>query len=114
MSNKLYIGNLPYSVNEESLQDLFAQAGTVTSAKVIKDKETGRSKGFGFVEMSSGEEAQAAIDQLDGGQIGGRALRVSIARPQQERGGDFGGGERGERPQRFGGNNRFGGGRDRN
>ena len=92
MGNKLYVGNLPYSVNDGSLQDLFAPHGTVRSAKVIMDRDSGRSKGFGFVEMGSDQEAQAAIAALNGKDSGGRSLTVNEARPKAEgsRGG-FGG-----------------------
>jgi RNA recognition motif-containing protein len=90
MESKLYVGNLPYSATEEELSTLFGQAGTVTSVAIIKDRETGRSKGFAFVEMSSSEEAQKAINLLTGHMLGGRDLRVSIARPREE--GSGGGG----------------------
>lgn len=79
MGNKLYVGNLSYDTNDASLQEAFAQAGTVESARVITDRDTGRSRGFGFVEMSSGEEAQAAIDMWDGKELDGRELRVNEA-----------------------------------
>lgn len=92
MGNKLYVGNLAYSVRDESLQAAFAQFGTVTSAKVMMDRETGRSKGFGFVEMSSSAEAQAAINAMNGQQLEGRAIVVNEARPREERPGGFGGG----------------------
>ncbi len=85
MNNKLYVGNLPYSTNDQALGDLFAQAGTVTSASVISDKMSGRSKGFGFVEMSSPEEAQAAITMFNGKEYEGRAMTVSEARPKEDR-----------------------------
>jgi RNA recognition motif. (a.k.a. RRM, RBD, or RNP domain) len=92
MGNKLYVGNLAYSVRDESLQTAFAQFGTVTSAKVMMDRETGRSKGFGFVEMASGTEAQAAINGMNGQPLEGRAIVVNEARPREERPGGFGGG----------------------
>ncbi|HVN15613.1 MAG TPA: RNA-binding protein [Anaerolineales bacterium] len=93
MESKLYVGNLPYSATEEELSKMFGQAGTVTSVAIIKDRETGRSKGFAFVEMSSDAEAQKAISMLNGQGMGGRDLRVSIARPREESGGrSFGGG----------------------
>src|ERR1044071_3925923 len=92
MGNKLYVGNLAYSVRDESLQAAFAQFGTVTSAKVMMDRETGRSKGFGFVEMSSAVEAQAAINAMNGQSLEGRAIVVNEARPREERPGGFGGG----------------------
>lgn len=92
MAQKLYVGNLSYSVSDESLRELFAQAGTVASATVITDKMSGRSKGFGFVEMGSDAEAQAAIDMFNGKEHEGRALTVNEARPKEERPrGNFGG-----------------------
>jgi RNA recognition motif-containing protein len=104
MGNKLYVGNLAYSVRDESLQEAFSQFGTVTSAKVMMDRETGRSKGFGFVEMGSDAEAQAAINGMNGQALEGRAIVVNEARPREERPGGFGGG-------RSGGGGGFGGGR---
>jgi RNA recognition motif-containing protein len=92
MGNKLYVGNLAYSVRDESLQAAFGQFGTVTSAKVMMDRETGRSKGFGFVEMGSDAEAQAAINGMNGQALDGRPLVVNEARPREERPGGFGGG----------------------
>ncbi len=94
MGRKLYVGNLPYSVTEESLAAKFSECGRVESAKVITDRTTGQSKGFGFVEMSSDSEAQAAIDKLNGVQYNGRPLRVNEAKPQEKRpaGGGYGGG----------------------
>lgn len=83
-NSKLYVGNLDYGMNDADLQEVFSAAGTVVSAKIIMDPN-GRSKGFGFVEMSSGDEAQAAIAQLNGKEINGRALNVSEARPQKPR-----------------------------
>ena len=91
MGNKLYVGNLAYSVRDDSLQQAFGQYGTVTSAKVMMDRDTGRSKGFGFVEMGSDEEAQAAINALNGVERGGRTLTVNEARPKTEGGGGRGG-----------------------
>ena len=85
MEAKLYVGNLPYSIRNDGLQKLFAQAGSVVSATVITDRESGRSKGFGFVEMSSPEEADKAIRMFNGYSVDGRDLRVSIARPREER-----------------------------
>lgn len=109
MATKLYVGNLPYSAKEESLKEHFSSAGSVASVKIIIDRETGRSKGFGFVEMDSEDGAQSAVSQLDGQEFEGRSLRVSEAKPQPERtGGGFGGG--GSRGG-FGGGNRDGGGR---
>nr|WP_305800580.1 RNA-binding protein [Shinella sp. XGS7] len=92
MGNKLYVGNLAYSVRDESLQEAFSQFGTVTSAKVMMDRETGRSKGFGFVEMASDAEAQSAINGMNGQPLEGRAIVVNVARPREERPGGFGGG----------------------
>ncbi|MBV8471685.1 MAG: RNA-binding protein [Burkholderiaceae bacterium] len=95
MGNKLYVGNLAYSVRDESLQESFSQFGSVTSAKVMMDRETGRSKGFGFVEMASDAEAQAAINGMNGQALEGRAVVVNEARPREERPGGFGGGRSG-------------------
>lgn len=91
-SKKLYVGNLPYTTDDAQLRDMFAQAGTVVSASIITDKFSGRSKGFGFVEMSSLEEAEQAISMLNGQQIGGRAITVTEARPKPEGGRSFSGG----------------------
>ena len=99
MATKLYIGGLPYSTTQDELQEAFAQTGAVVSASIITDKMTGRSRGFGFVEMASEAEAQAAIDRWDGKEMDGRTLSVSFARPQGDRPprreGGFGGGDRG-------------------
>ncbi len=92
MNTKLYVGGLPYSVTEDKLQEIFSAHGTVESARVITDRFTGRSRGFGFVEMSSEEEAQTAIDSLNGSDLDGRSLTVNEARPQENRGGGGGGG----------------------
>jgi hypothetical protein len=97
MGNKLYVGNLPYSLRDEDLQQAFSAHGSVTSAKVMMERDTGRSKGFGFVEMGSDAEAQAAISGMNGQQFGGRGLVVNEARPMEPRpprtgGGGFGGG----------------------
>ena len=96
MGNKLYVGNLPYSVRDEDLQQSFGQFGAVTSAKVMMERDTGRSKGFGFVEMGSDAEAQAAIAGMNGQPLGGRSVVVNEARPMEARpprsGGGFGGG----------------------
>ena len=105
MGNKLYVGNLAYSVRDEDLQQAFAQFGTVSSAKVMMDRDTGRSKGFGFVEMGSDAEAQSAINGMNGQALDGRALVVNEARPREERPGGFGGGG-----GRSGGGGGFGGG----
>ncbi|GAB4037168.1 MAG: hypothetical protein Fur0014_04630 [Rubrivivax sp.] len=94
MGNKLYVGNLAYSVRDDSLQQAFSQFGTVTSAKVMMDRETGRSKGFGFVEMGSDAEAQAAINGMNGQALEGRAVVVNEARPREDRPGGYGGGGR--------------------
>ena len=95
MGNKLYVGNLAYSIRDEDLQQSFSQFGTVTSAKVMMDRDTGRSKGFGFVEMGSDAEAQSAINGMNGQPLQGRALVVNEARPREERPGGFGGGRSG-------------------
>ena len=92
MGNKLYVGNLPYSFRDSDMEQAFAQYGTVTSAKVRRERDTGRSKGFGFVEMGSPAEAQAAIQGMNGQQIGGRGLVVNEARPMEPRSGGGGGG----------------------
>ena len=87
MSTKLYVGNLAFQTTSQELQELFAQAGTVESASVVEDRETGRSRGFAFVQMSTNEEAAAAIDQFNGKEVGGRALKVNEAKPRENRGG---------------------------
>jgi RNA recognition motif-containing protein len=100
MGKKLYVGNLPFTTDEQSLADTFAEFGTVESAKIITDRDTGRSKGFGFVEMSSDNEAQEAISKLNGADFGGRALTVNEAKPmppRENRGGGGGGGRGGPR-----------------
>ena len=109
MSMKLYVGNLSFQTSSSDLQELFGQAGTVESASVVEDRDTGQSRGFGFVEMSSREEGEAAIQQFNGKDFGGRSLTVNEARPREDRGGGggrggFGGGRSG------GGGNRGGGG----
>lgn len=106
MSVKLYAGNLSFSTTSDELQQLFAQAGTVESATVVEDRDTGRSRGFGFVEMASKEEGQKAIEQFNGTDLNGRNLTVNEARPREDRG-NRGGGGRG-----FGGNRGGGGGRN--
>ncbi len=108
MGNKLYVGNLAYSVRDDSLLQAFSSFGTVTSAKVMMDRETGRSKGFGFVEMSSDAEAQAAINGMNGQPLEGRAVVVNEARPREDRPGGFGGG--GGRGGYGGGGGGYGGG----
>jgi RNA recognition motif-containing protein len=107
MGNKLYVGNLSYSIRDDDLQQAFAQYGNVASAKVMMDRDTGRSKGFGFVEMGSDAEAQSAINGMNGQALDGRAIVVNEARPREERPGGFGGGGGG----RTGGGGGFGGGR---
>jgi RNA recognition motif-containing protein len=87
MSTKLYVGNLAFQTTSQQLQEMFAQAGTVESASVVEDRDTGRSRGFAFVEMSTSEEAAAAIDQFNGKELGGRALKVNEAKPRENRGG---------------------------
>ncbi|NLX54887.1 MAG: RNA-binding protein [Planctomycetaceae bacterium] len=99
MAKKLYVGNLPYSTTDSDLQGLFEEFGTVESAQVIIDRDSGRSKGFGFVEMASDQEAQAAINALNGKEVEGRALTVNEAKPREDRGGrsgrgGYGGGRR--------------------
>ncbi len=113
MGNKLYVGNLPYSFRDDDLQQAFAAHGTVTSAKVMMERDTGRSKGFGFVEMGSDAEAQTAINAMNGQQYGGRGIVVNEARPMEPRpprsggGGGYGGGSGGGG---YGGGGRSGGG----
>ena len=87
MGRKLYVGNLPYSATEQSLQDTFSQCGEVDSVNVITDRDSGQSKGFGFVEMSSDSEAQKAIQELNGTSIDGREIKVNEAKPREDRGG---------------------------
>ena len=103
MGKKLYVGNLPYSVTDSRLEEIFAAYGTVTSAQVIMDRDTGRSKGFGFVEMSNDNEAQAAIDALNLASVDGRNLTVNEARPKTQGGGGGGGGYGGGGGRRGGG-----------
>ena len=119
MSKKLYVGNLSFQTTSQDLQDFFAQAGTVESASVISDRDTGQSKGFAFVEMSTDEEAAAAIEQFNGKELDGRMLRVNEARPKESRGGGGGGrgfgggGGGGNRGGGYGGNRGGGGGGNR-
>jgi cold-inducible RNA-binding protein len=96
MSNKLFVGNLSFNTTENDLQDAFAAHGTVTETKLMMDRETGRPRGFGFVTMGTPEEAQAAINALNGKDVDGRALTVNVAKPREERGGSGGGGGRRE------------------
>jgi RNA recognition motif-containing protein len=105
---KLYVGNLSFSTSSQDLQDLFAQAGTVESASVVEDRETGRSRGFAFVEMATKEEGEAAISQFDGKEVNGRALKVNEAKPREPRSG--GGGSRGGFGGRRSGGGGYGGG----
>ena len=105
MAMKLYVGNLSFQTTSEDLQQLFAQAGTVESATVVEDRDTGRSRGFGFVEMASKEEGEKAIEQFNGTDLGGRNLTVNEARPREDRGNRGGGGRGG-----FGGGGNRGGG----
>jgi cold-inducible RNA-binding protein len=124
MGNKLYVGNLPYSYRDSDMEQAFSQYGTVSSAKVMMERDTGRSKGFGFVEMSSDAEAKAAIEGMNGQQIGGRGLVVNEARPMEPRaprsggfggggGGGYGGGGGGSGGGRSGGGGGgYGGGRN--
>ena len=115
MGNKLYVGNLPYSVRDGDLEQAFGQFGAVTSAKVMMERDTGRSKGFGFVEMGDDAQAQTAINAMNGQQFGGRGLVVNEAKPMEARpprsGGGFGGGGYGGGGDRSGGG--YGGGGDR-
>ena len=113
MGNKLYVGNLPYTVRDEDLQQSFGEFGSITSAKVMMERDTGRSKGFGFVEMGSDAEAQAAIAGMNGQSLGGRAITVNEARPMEARPprtGGFGGGGGGGYGGGGGGGDRSGGG----
>src|SRR5438445_3990139 len=112
MAMKLYVGNLAFQTTSEDLQQLFAQAGTVESASVVEDRDTGRSRGFGFVEMSSKEEGESAIQQFNGREVNGRSLTVNEARPRENRGGGGGGrGGYGGGRGGYGGNRGGGGGR---
>lgn len=106
MSKKIYVGGLPYSVSDRQLEELFTPHGAVESSRVILDRNTGRSKGFGFVEMSSTEEADSAINSLNGTQVEGRTLTVNEARPRESTGGGGGGGFRGPGGGGGGGRNR--------
>ena len=118
MNNKLFVGSLSWDTTDQTLGDFFAQCGSVSSAKVLTDRETGRSRGFGFVEMGSSEEAQKAVSELNGKELDGRTINVSEAKPQEPRenrggfgggsGGNGGGGFRGGgRDDRRGGGNRY-------
>ena len=107
MSTKLYVGNLSFNTSSQDLETMFAEAGTVQSANIVEDRDTGRSRGFGFVEMSSKEEAQTAISTLDGKEVDGRSLKVNEAKPRENRSGGGGGGYGG------GGGGGYGGGKNR-
>jgi RNA recognition motif-containing protein len=108
MSTKLYVGNLAFQTTSQDLQELFTQAGTVESANIVEDRDTGRSRGFAFVEMSTQDEATSAIEQFNGKEVGGRALKVNEAKPRENRGGGggrgFGGNRGGFGGSRAGGN----------
>jgi len=109
MSSKLYVGNLSFNTTTQDLETMFGESGMVESTNIIEDRETGRSRGFGFVEMSSKEEAQNAISSLNGKEVDGRALTVNEAKPQEDRGGNRGNNRGGG----YGGGNRGGGGSSR-
>ncbi len=106
MENKLYVGNLPYAASEEDIKTHFSQAGTVTSVALIIDRASGRAKGFGFVEMSSAEEAQKAISMFNGQDFMGRAITVNVARPREDKPRNFGDRNR-DRDRNGGGRNRY-------
>ena len=107
MSNKLYVGNLSFSTTVQDLEDAFGEIGTVESTNIIEDRDTGRSRGFGFVEMSSAEEAQNAIAELDGKELDGRNLKVNEAKPRENRGGGRGRGGGGGGGGGYGGGSRW-------
>ena len=112
MGSKIYVGNLPFSATNDSLNEMFSKFGSVESAKIVMDRDTNRSKGFGFVEMSSADAAATAIEKLNGSDVGGRSLVVNEARPMEPRTGGFGGGRGGDRGgDRGGRSGGFGGGR---
>jgi RNA recognition motif-containing protein len=113
MDTKLYVGNLPYSTTEDDLRDMFSGAGTVVSVTLIKDRDTGRSKGFGFVEMSSQSEAEDAIKQFNGANFGERVLKVNIARPMEDRSSGRYNSNRSSHRGGYGDRNRRGGGQRR-
>jgi RNA recognition motif-containing protein len=109
-NNKLYVGNISFRTTEDDLSDLFSAHGTVTRATIVSDRDTGRSRGFAFVEMSSDGEAQAAIEALDGQTVDGRTIQVNVARPREDRGGGGGGGGGGRGGYGGGGGGGYGGG----
>jgi cold-inducible RNA-binding protein len=115
MGKKIYVGNLPFNATSESLSEVFSAFGEVGSSKIITDRDTGRSKGFGFVEMNDSAAADSAIEKLHGSDLGGRSLTVNEARPMEKRegGGGFGGGRSNDRGGDRGGRGGFGGGNDR-
>jgi cold-inducible RNA-binding protein len=98
---KIYVGNLPFSTNEDELSDVFGEFGEVTSVALISDRDTGRPRGFGFVEMASDDDARKAISELDGTDLGGRQLKVNEAKPREDRGGGGGGGRGGRGGYRY-------------
>lgn len=113
MSTKLYVGNLSFNTSNEDLQELFGGAGTVETVNIVEDRDTGRSRGFGFVEMATKEDADNAIEQFNGKEFDGRALTVNEARPREDRGGNRGGGGRGGYGGNRGGGGGYGGGGSR-
>jgi RNA recognition motif-containing protein len=112
MSTKLYVGNLAFQTTSQQLQELFGQAGTVQSASVVEDRDTGRSRGFAFVEMSTQDEANSAIEQFNGKEVGGRALKVNEAKPRENRGGGRGFNDRGGSRNSGGRSGNYGGDRE--
>ena len=108
MGRKLYVGNLPYSATEQSLREAFAKSGTVDSVSLITDRDTGQSKGFGFIEMSNDQEAQAATQALNGTMLDGRQIKVNEAKPRESRGSGGGGGARRGNSGGFGGGGGYG------
>ena len=112
MSTKLYVGNLAFQTTSQELQELFGQAGTVQSASVVEDRDTGRSRGFAFVEMSTQDEATSAIEQFNGKEVGGRALKVNEAKPRENRGGGRGFNDRGGSRNGGGRGGNYGGNRE--
>jgi RNA recognition motif-containing protein len=113
MSNKLYVGNISFNTSNQDLIDLFSASGTVTSANIVEDRETGRSRGFGFVEMASSDDAQKAISEINGKEVDGRELKVNEAKPREDRGFGGGGGGRGRSGGGNYGGGGYGGGRNR-